>query len=76
MRSSYCHTNPGRGVALRRLTLLTVIMTIGIWLRRGRTRRQLRDLDARELLDIGVSESQRDRECARWLWQGSDGDLS
>jgi uncharacterized protein YjiS (DUF1127 family) len=51
-------------------------MTIGIWLRRGRTRRQLRDLDARELLDIGVSESQRDRECARWLWQGSDGDLS
>ena len=32
-------------------------------------RRRLRELDTRELDDIGVSERQRQRECAKWLWQ-------
>ena len=40
------------------------------WSRRSATRRRLRDLDARDLDDIGVTECQRRRECARWFWQG------
>jgi uncharacterized protein YjiS (DUF1127 family) len=40
-----------------------------IWFRRSKTRRRLRELDTRELDDIGVSERQRQRECAKWLWQ-------
>ncbi|HJS30747.1 MAG TPA: DUF1127 domain-containing protein [Alphaproteobacteria bacterium] len=40
-----------------------------IWLRRAATRRKLRELDARALADIGISESCRRRECAKWFWQ-------
>jgi len=38
--------------------------------RRARTRRALRRLDASQLADIGRSEAQRRRECAKWFWQG------
>jgi uncharacterized protein YjiS (DUF1127 family) len=37
--------------------------------RRRATRRALRQLDARALDDIGRSESDRQRECAKWFWQ-------
>ncbi|HSE79251.1 MAG TPA: DUF1127 domain-containing protein [Alphaproteobacteria bacterium] len=40
------------------------------WLRRAATRRTLRELDARALADIGISETRRRRECAKWFWQG------
>jgi uncharacterized protein YjiS (DUF1127 family) len=40
-----------------------------IWCRRAKTRRGLRQLDARELCDIGLSESERQRECDKWFWQ-------
>jgi uncharacterized protein YjiS (DUF1127 family) len=40
-----------------------------IWLRRRKTRRRLRDLDGRELDDIGLTERQRQCECAKWFWQ-------
>ncbi|MCX7297362.1 MAG: DUF1127 domain-containing protein [Hyphomicrobiales bacterium] len=43
---------------------------VALWLRRRRTRRHLRDLDAHLLSDIGIDEQARARECARWLWQG------
>lgn len=42
--------------------------TLGLWWRRARTRRQLAELDARALADIGLDESQRRRECARRFW--------
>lgn len=72
MDRSHGHTIPEFIPARRRAALPIGIMTLGIWLRRHRTRLQLRALDAHDLQDIGLSESQRDRECARWFWQGSD----
>ncbi len=36
---------------------------------RLKTRRRLRDLDARLLADVGVTEVERRRECAKWFWQ-------
>jgi uncharacterized protein YjiS (DUF1127 family) len=39
------------------------------WQERSRTRRAFAELDARGLADIGLSESQRHRECAKWFWQ-------
>jgi uncharacterized protein YjiS (DUF1127 family) len=40
-----------------------------IWLTRVKTRGRLQELDARELLDIGLTEPQRRRECAKRFWQ-------
>jgi len=37
-------------------------------MRRHRTRRQLAGLDARLLADIGLTETMRAGECARWFW--------
>jgi uncharacterized protein YjiS (DUF1127 family) len=42
---------------------------LGLWRRRSRTRRRLVELDARELSDIGFTDAQRLRECAKWFWQ-------
>ena len=46
-----------------------ISLPVGTWLRRMRTRPSLRELDARALADIGLSEAERQRECARWFWQ-------
>jgi uncharacterized protein YjiS (DUF1127 family) len=40
-----------------------------IWRRRRATRRRLRELDARELVDIGRCEGERRLECGKWFWQ-------
>jgi len=40
-----------------------------IWLVRAKTRGRLHELDTRELEDIGLTEGQRGRECAKWFWQ-------
>jgi len=40
-----------------------------LWARRSTTRRRLRELDAHELVDVGISEPARRRECAKWFWQ-------
>jgi uncharacterized protein YjiS (DUF1127 family) len=39
------------------------------WTRRLRTRRQLRELDARALADIGIDEGKRRAECAKPFWE-------
>ncbi len=36
---------------------------------RLKTRRRLRELDARLLADVGITEAERRRECAKWFWQ-------
>ncbi|MBI3451807.1 MAG: DUF1127 domain-containing protein [Rhodospirillales bacterium] len=41
-----------------------------IWLRRLRTRRRLRELEPRLMADVGITEAERRRECAKWFWQG------
>ncbi len=53
----------------RRKILLAVISAIGLWLRRSRTRRDLRALEMYRLTDIGLSERQRADECGKWFWQ-------
>jgi uncharacterized protein YjiS (DUF1127 family) len=39
------------------------------WLQRIRTRRRLTELDPRQLDDVGSSEPEGRRECAKWFWQ-------
>ena len=51
-------------IAYRRLYWL-----LALWLRRIHTRAVLRALDPHQLYDIGLSEKERDRECAKWWWE-------
>ncbi len=40
-----------------------------IWHHRHRTRRQLCELDSRQLEDVGIDPSARRAEIAKWFWQ-------
>ncbi|WP_026380510.1 DUF1127 domain-containing protein [Afifella pfennigii] len=40
-----------------------------LWLQRARQRRQLAELPPWRLADIGISEAERRRECAKWFWE-------
>jgi uncharacterized protein YjiS (DUF1127 family) len=42
---------------------------LALWLRRYRTRRDLRDLGPYELTDLGLSEEQQSAECAKHFWR-------
>ncbi len=53
----------------RRKFLQTWALTVGLWLRRSRTRRDLRALEMYRLTDVGLSERQRAAECRKWFWQ-------
>ncbi|MGH6814549.1 MAG: DUF1127 domain-containing protein [Hyphomicrobiaceae bacterium] len=50
-------------------SLRTSLTKARVWLRRARTRRRLKELDARELADIGLTENERCRECGKSFWQ-------
>jgi uncharacterized protein YjiS (DUF1127 family) len=56
-------------LTLNVVTSPTVAVPVGTWLQRMRTRAALRELDARALADIGRSEAERQRECAKWFWE-------
>jgi uncharacterized protein YjiS (DUF1127 family) len=47
----------------------TILATLIVWHQHHRTRRQLRNLDPRGLLDVGIDAAARDREVAKWCWQ-------
>jgi uncharacterized protein YjiS (DUF1127 family) len=47
----------------------TSLTKLRAWLMRLKTRRRLRHLDARLLADVGITEAERRRECAKWFWQ-------
>jgi uncharacterized protein YjiS (DUF1127 family) len=47
----------------------TILATLIVWHHRHRTRRQLRALDRRALIDVGIDAEARDREVAKWCWQ-------
>jgi len=53
-------------VITHRRTGLAILRT---WHRRLKTRHRLRQLDARLLDDVGLSEAERQQECAKWFWQ-------
>jgi uncharacterized protein YjiS (DUF1127 family) len=40
-----------------------------VWVRRLRTRNQLRELDARLLQDVGITPDEQARECAKPFWK-------
>ena len=48
---------------------LAALQLAGLWVRRSRTRRALRRLDARLLDDIGLGEAARAAECAKRFWE-------
>ncbi|MFC5696049.1 DUF1127 domain-containing protein [Pseudomonas sp. GCM10022186] len=48
---------------------LRLFATPAQWQRNIRTRRQLAQLDARALADVGISQSERHEELARPFWR-------
>ncbi|QCK85806.1 DUF1127 domain-containing protein [Phreatobacter aquaticus] len=42
---------------------------VRIWRERRDTRIHLGELEAHHLADIGLTEAERRRECAKWFWQ-------
>jgi uncharacterized protein YjiS (DUF1127 family) len=61
LECSTAHSAPGFWQRARR--------AFAAWPRRARTRQHLREFDAEQLVDIGLSEAERRRECAKWFWQ-------
>jgi uncharacterized protein YjiS (DUF1127 family) len=57
------------GCAICGMTMIDIAACFAIWLRRARTRRHLRALEAHRLADIGLSEGDRCREGSKWFWQ-------
>ena len=51
------------------MTMTNLAAIIEKWRRRVWTRRHLRAREAFRLADIGLSETMRQRECAKWFWQ-------
>ncbi|WP_107852412.1 DUF1127 domain-containing protein [Oceanimonas marisflavi] len=46
-----------------------LLATLGLWLRRSRTRRELAELPPHLLKDIGLNESDRYQEISKPFWQ-------
>jgi uncharacterized protein YjiS (DUF1127 family) len=61
-------TNIDLAPAIRRRRFRPIAALI-IWHHRHRTRRQLRELDSRQLEDVGIDPSARRCEVAKWFWQ-------
>jgi len=56
---------PATGVRAR----LHLLPLLRLWRQRLRTRRQLAQLDARQLADIGISRSERSAELDKPFWR-------
>lgn len=50
-------------------TFCTLARLIARWIARAEQRRTLADCDARTLRDLGISPSDRARECRKRFWQ-------
>jgi uncharacterized protein YjiS (DUF1127 family) len=58
----------GDEVRLRRAAFAEIARTVALWFARARQRRDLADLDAHLLKDIGVTRRQAAREAAKPFW--------
>jgi uncharacterized protein YjiS (DUF1127 family) len=58
----------GDEVRLRRAAFAEIARTVALWLARRRQRRDLAELDAHLLKDIGVSPGEAAREAAKPFW--------
>lgn len=47
----------------------SILVLARLWCMRTVTRRQLDKLELHYLADIGLDETARRRECAKWFWQ-------
>lgn len=56
-------------LAQRRPLIKRIAGSIAVWLRNGRTRRQLARLDERQLADAGISLCERDVELSKPFWR-------
>jgi|EndMetStandDraft_5_1072996.scaffolds.fasta_scaffold2093953_1 uncharacterized protein YjiS (DUF1127 family) len=50
-------------------TLATILALLRVWMARRRQRRDLADLDATRLADIGITREARAGECRKWFWE-------
>ncbi len=66
-RSVQSHADKPFASLERRVSALLRALTR--WSSLTRTRRQLARLERHELPDIGLTQRQRQRECAKWFWQ-------
>lgn len=53
----------------RHTTQPGLLATLGLWLQRSRTRRQLSELPTYLLKDIGLNEAERYQEVSKPFWQ-------
>lgn len=49
--------------------LLKAVSLLQLWTERAAQRRQLAELDARMLKDIGIGRADAERESGKWFWQ-------
>ncbi|MBZ8135477.1 DUF1127 domain-containing protein [Afifella sp. IM 167] len=59
-----------RGAVRRASRRRSLAGLLSLWLRRARTRRQLRELAPERLADIGIGEAERRREAKKPFWEG------
>jgi uncharacterized protein YjiS (DUF1127 family) len=62
---SFIHIEPAPALRRRFRPIAALI----IWHRRHRTRRQLSELDGRQLDDVGIDPTARRAEITKWFWQ-------
>jgi uncharacterized protein YjiS (DUF1127 family) len=56
-------------VASRTALALRLLARVQLWLHNSRTRRQLAQLDGRQLADAGIMPSERDAELDKPFWR-------
>ena len=56
-------------VASRTALALRLLARLQLWLQNSRTRRQLDQLDARQLADIGITQAERGTELDKPFWR-------
>jgi uncharacterized protein YjiS (DUF1127 family) len=58
-----------QGVTCRAGLMLRLMARLQLWRQNSRTRRQLAQLDGRQLADAGISPSERDAELDKPFWR-------
>jgi uncharacterized protein YjiS (DUF1127 family) len=58
-----------QGVTCRAGLMLRLLAQLQLWRQNSRTRRQLAQLDGRQLADAGITSSERDAELAKPFWR-------
>jgi uncharacterized protein YjiS (DUF1127 family) len=57
------------GAAPRAALTLRLLACVQLWLHNSRTRRQLAQLDGRQLADVGITQAERESELDKPFWR-------